>query len=75
MLFSMSRILVSGLINVETTLKVDGFPLDYFPVRYAFNGVGASMAPVKERRAPFGSCAPTSSRVASRWESEPHYDA
>ena len=30
----MERILVSGLINLETTLHVDGFPVEYTPVRY-----------------------------------------
>jgi len=42
----MSRILVSGLINIETTLKVDGFPLPYFPVRYPFHGVSSSVSGV-----------------------------
>lgn len=35
----MSRILVSGLINLETTLRIDGFPLNYYPVGYPFGGV------------------------------------
>jgi len=42
----MPRILVSGLINIETTLKVDGFPLPYFPVRYPFHGVASSVSGV-----------------------------
>lgn len=42
----MSRIIVSGLINIETTLKVDGFPIEYFPVRYPFNGVHSSVSGV-----------------------------
>lgn len=42
----MSRILVSGLINVETTLQVDSFPIDYTPVRYPFFGVGSSVSGV-----------------------------
>ena len=42
----MSRILVSGLINIETTLKADGFPIEYFPVRYLFNGVHSSVSGV-----------------------------
>ncbi|MEN8173577.1 MAG: carbohydrate kinase family protein [Chloroflexota bacterium] len=42
----MSRILVSGLINIETTLKVDGFPLPYFPVCYPFHGVRTSVSGV-----------------------------
>lgn len=35
----MSHIFVSGLINLETTLAVEKFPLEYFPVRYPFFGI------------------------------------
>lgn len=35
----MSNILVSGLINIETTLQCDEFPIDYSPVRYPFFGI------------------------------------
>jgi acarbose 7IV-phosphotransferase len=42
----MSRILVSGLINLETTLQVKGFPLEYFPVTYPFFGVNTTVAGV-----------------------------
>jgi ribokinase len=42
----MSRILVSGLINIETTLSVDGFPINYSPVRYPFHGVEATISGV-----------------------------
>ena len=42
----MPRVLVSGLINLETTLRVDGFPVDYFPVRYPFYGVSSSVSGV-----------------------------
>ena len=35
----MSRFFVSGLINIETTVAIDGFPLAYFPVRYPFYGL------------------------------------
>ena len=35
----MNRIFVCGLINLETTLAIDGFPLMYFPVRYPFFGI------------------------------------
>jgi ribokinase len=38
--------LVSGLINIETTLKVDGFPIPYFPVRYPFHGVNSTVSGV-----------------------------
>ncbi len=42
----MSRILVSGLINIETTLRVDGFPIHYAPVYYPFFGVNATVSGV-----------------------------
>jgi len=42
----MSRILVSGLVNIETTLKADGFPIHYTPVRYPFYGVNSSVSGV-----------------------------
>lgn len=38
--------LVAGLINLETTLKIDGFPLDYAPVRYPFFGVRSTVSGV-----------------------------
>jgi sugar/nucleoside kinase (ribokinase family) len=42
----MSHILVSGLINIETTLSVDGFPIPYFPVRYPFFGISSTVSGV-----------------------------
>jgi len=39
-------ILISGLINLETTLRVDGFPLEYAPVRYPFFGVNSTVCGV-----------------------------
>jgi ribokinase len=43
----MEKILVAGLINLETTLKVaDGFPVDYQPVRYPFFGVRTTVSGV-----------------------------
>lgn len=42
----MNRILVLGLINIETTLKVDGFPLEYFPVTYPFFGIQSTVSGV-----------------------------
>ncbi len=39
-------ILVSGLINIETTVRVDGFPIDYSPVRYPFFGVRSTVSGV-----------------------------
>lgn len=42
----MAAILVSGLINIETTLKVEGFPLPYFPVTYPFFGINSAVSGV-----------------------------
>ena len=35
----MSKIFVSGLMNVETSCRVDGFPIGYVPIQYNFFGV------------------------------------
>ena len=42
----MTQILVAGLINDETTLRVPGFPVPYEPVRYPFFGVQTTAAGV-----------------------------
>ncbi len=42
----LSQILVCGLINVETTLRIEGFPLAYEPVLYPFNGIHSSVSGV-----------------------------
>jgi acarbose 7IV-phosphotransferase len=42
----MAKILVSGLVNIETTLRVEGFPIAYTPVRYPFFGVNSSVSGV-----------------------------
>ncbi len=42
----MAKILVSGLINIETTLRIEGFPLHYNPVNYPFFGVNSSVSGV-----------------------------
>lgn len=42
----MTHILVSGHINIETTLQIDGFPYSYTPVRYPFFGVNSTVAGV-----------------------------
>ena len=39
-------ILVSGLINIETTLRVEQFPLDYAPVHFPFWGVRSTVSGV-----------------------------
>jgi ribokinase len=41
-----SPILVSGLINLEVTLRVERFPIEYVPVRYPFFGVNSTVSGV-----------------------------
>jgi ribokinase len=40
------RILVAGLVNLETTLRIEGFPLEYQPVHYAFHAIRSSISGV-----------------------------
>jgi sugar/nucleoside kinase (ribokinase family) len=40
------KILVSGLINIETTLAVHQFPVTYEPTRFPFHGVNSSVSGV-----------------------------
>jgi sugar/nucleoside kinase (ribokinase family) len=42
----MAKILVSGLINIETTVRVDEFPVTYVPSRYPFFGVNSTVSGV-----------------------------
>ncbi|MBQ7133429.1 MAG: carbohydrate kinase family protein [Ruminococcus sp.] len=42
----MSKILVCGLVNVETTVKVNAFPVEYCPIDYSFFGVNSYPAGV-----------------------------
>lgn len=42
----MSGIVVSGLINVETTLNIGQFPVQYSPIEYRFFGVHSNVAGV-----------------------------
>ena len=42
----MSRILVSGLVNVETTLNIGQFPIEYSPIEYKFFGLKSNVAGV-----------------------------
>ncbi len=42
----MSRFFVAGLINVETTLAVGGFPIEYNPCNYPFFGVQTTVSGV-----------------------------
>lgn len=40
------KILVSGLVNIETSAKVRGFPVNYYPIDYPFFGVTSSVGGV-----------------------------
>lgn len=42
----MKKILVSGLINTETTVKIKQFPIEYFPIDYPFFGVNTRVSGV-----------------------------
>lgn len=42
----MAQVLVAGLINVETTLRIDGFPLNYSPQHFPFYGVRTTVSGV-----------------------------
>ena len=39
-------ILVSGLLNIETTVAVKGFPVEYYPIDYPFFGVNSNVSGV-----------------------------
>ncbi|WP_294430649.1 carbohydrate kinase family protein [uncultured Treponema sp.] len=40
------KILVSGLVNVETSAKVRGFPINYYPIDYPFFGLAMNVGGV-----------------------------
>ena len=42
----MPNIFVAGLANIETTLRVDGFPIEYQPVNYASYAISTSVSAV-----------------------------
>ena len=42
----MSKIVVSGLVNIETTLRIDRFPIVYSGVTYPFFGINSSISGV-----------------------------
>lgn len=42
----MSRILISGLVNTETTVRVRQFPVNYYPIDYPFFGVKTAVSGV-----------------------------
>lgn len=41
-----NKILVSGLINIETTVKIPDFPLEYTPIYYPFFGIDSTVSGV-----------------------------
>lgn len=40
------KILVSGLLNIETTVSVRGFPIPYYPIDYPFFGIRSAVSGV-----------------------------
>lgn len=40
------KILVSGLLNTETTASVRGFPINYYPIDYTFFGIDTAVSGV-----------------------------
>ncbi len=39
-------VLVSGLLNIETTVSVRGFPINYYPIDYPFFGINSNVSGV-----------------------------
>ncbi len=42
----MSQLFISGLLNIETTVAIGGFPLHYAPVHYPFHGINSTVSGV-----------------------------
>lgn len=42
----MKRVLISGLVNTETTVRVRQFPVNYYPIDYPFFGVQTAVSGV-----------------------------
>jgi ribokinase len=42
----MARILAAGLANIETTLRIESFPIEYRPQNFPFFGIGSSVSGV-----------------------------
>ena len=40
------KILISGLLNTETTTAVRGFPINYYPIDYSFFGINTTVSGV-----------------------------
>ena len=43
---AMKKILISGLVNTETTVRVRKFPIEYYPIDYPFFGVNTAVSGV-----------------------------
>lgn len=42
----MNKIVVAGLVNVETTVKINSFPIEYSPIKFPFFGIQAQASGV-----------------------------
>ncbi|WP_297420081.1 carbohydrate kinase family protein [Clostridium sp.] len=42
----MNKIVVAGLVNVETTVKIDSFPIEYTPIDFLFFGIDSKASGV-----------------------------
>lgn len=42
----MNKVLVSGLLNIETTLQINEFPVTYCPIEYSFFGIKSNVSGV-----------------------------
>ena len=42
----MSKVFISGLLNIESSVNVDSFPIDYSPIEYPFFGINTSVSGV-----------------------------
>lgn len=42
----MKKILISGLVNTETTVRVHQFPIQYYPIDYPFFGINTAVSGV-----------------------------
>lgn len=42
----MSKLFISGLVNIETTLRLRQFPLNYYPIDYPFFGIHTAVSGV-----------------------------
>jgi len=70
----MKNILVSGVVNVETNVVVEKFPIDYFPVCYPFFGiqtnVGGVAYNVSKALSTLGNNVSLTTMLGNDWESK-----